>query len=66
MTRRWASTEASTNPKVSSIVDQISQLTLLETADLVAGLKVCSPTSACPAARIEVGTSTDVLLYRQN
>ena len=42
-TRRWASTEtaASGNPKISGIVDQISQLTLLETADLVASLKVC-------------------------
>ncbi|PSS12666.1 hypothetical protein M430DRAFT_68869 [Amorphotheca resinae ATCC 22711] len=37
--KRWASTEAPTNPKVSGIVDQISQLTLLETADLVASLK---------------------------
>ncbi|ESZ93229.1 50S ribosomal protein L12 [Sclerotinia borealis F-4128] len=37
---RWASTEAaSANPKISGIVDQISQLTLLETADLVASLK---------------------------
>ncbi|KAF7901357.1 hypothetical protein EAF00_003578 [Botryotinia globosa] len=37
---RWASTEAaSANPKVSGIVDLISQLTLLETADLVASLK---------------------------
>ncbi|KAH8805648.1 ribosomal protein L7/L12 C-terminal domain-containing protein [Xylogone sp. PMI_703] len=35
---RWASTET-TNPKISGIVDQISQLTLLETADLVASLK---------------------------
>lgn len=34
---RWQSTE---NAKVSGIVDQISQLTLLETADLVASLKV--------------------------
>ncbi|KAL3419301.1 hypothetical protein PVAG01_09523 [Phlyctema vagabunda] len=34
--RRWASTESS---KVAGIVDQISQLTLLETADLVASLK---------------------------
>ncbi|KAL2164659.1 hypothetical protein VTH06DRAFT_3876 [Thermothelomyces fergusii] len=43
MTRRYNSTEAasspSTNPKISAIVDQISQLTLLETADLVASLK---------------------------
>lgn len=40
--RRWQSTEAaaSTNPKIATIVDQISQLTLLETADLVASLKV--------------------------
>jgi large subunit ribosomal protein L7/L12 len=28
------------NPKIAGIVDQISQLTLLETADLVASLKV--------------------------
>jgi len=38
-TRRWASTDATTNPKVAGIVDQISQLTLLETADLVSSLK---------------------------
>ncbi|KAK7892994.1 54S ribosomal protein L12, mitochondrial [Exophiala xenobiotica] len=40
--RRWQSTEAAaapTDPKISAIVDQISQLTLLETADLVASLK---------------------------
>ncbi|TVY82547.1 54S ribosomal protein L12, partial [Lachnellula suecica] len=38
--RRWASTEATvSNPKISGIVDQISQLTLLETADLVSSLK---------------------------
>ncbi|TVY40599.1 54S ribosomal protein L12, mitochondrial [Lachnellula occidentalis] len=38
--RRWASSEATvSNPKVSGIVDQISQLTLLETADLVSSLK---------------------------
>ncbi|KAI9742559.1 MAG: hypothetical protein M1818_003699 [Claussenomyces sp. TS43310] len=38
--RRLASTDASPeNPKVVGIVDQISQLTLLETADLVASLK---------------------------
>ncbi|KAK8201933.1 54S ribosomal protein L12, mitochondrial [Zalaria obscura] len=38
---RWQSTEAATasNPKVAQIVDQISQLTLLETADLVSTLK---------------------------
>ncbi|KAH8671890.1 54S ribosomal protein L12 [Tricladium varicosporioides] len=36
MTRRWASTESA---KITGIVDQISQLTLLETADLVATLK---------------------------
>jgi large subunit ribosomal protein L7/L12 len=45
--RRWQSTEAAapTNPKIATIVDQISQLTLLETADLVSTLKVrLSPT----------------------
>lgn len=36
-----AATAAPTNPKITGIVDQISQLTLLETADLVASLKVC-------------------------
>ncbi|KAJ9639423.1 54S ribosomal protein L12, mitochondrial [Coniosporium tulheliwenetii] len=36
--RRWQST-APSNPKIASIVDQISQLTLLETADLVSTLK---------------------------
>ena len=41
--RRWESTASaplSTNPKISTIVEQISQLTLLETADLVSNLKV--------------------------
>ncbi|KAL8762660.1 MAG: hypothetical protein Q9184_001367 [Pyrenodesmia sp. 2 TL-2023] len=40
--RRHESTTAapsSSNPKIASIVDQISQLTLLETADLVSNLK---------------------------
>ncbi|KAL2870808.1 mitochondrial 54S ribosomal protein bL12m [Aspergillus lucknowensis] len=40
--RRWQSTEAAAaaaNPKITQIVDQISQLNLLETADLVASLK---------------------------
>jgi large subunit ribosomal protein L7/L12 len=38
--RRHNSTEAAaTNPKIVTIVDQISQLTLLETADLVSSLK---------------------------
>jgi hypothetical protein len=41
--RRWNSTEAATNPKISTIVDQISQLTLLETADLVSTLKARRP-----------------------
>nr|OOF98280.1 hypothetical protein ASPCADRAFT_205533 [Aspergillus carbonarius ITEM 5010] len=42
ISRRWQSTEAPAapaNPKITQIVDQISQLTLLETADLVASLK---------------------------
>lgn len=42
--RRWESTDAAaaapTSPKITQIVDQISQLTLLETADLVSTLKV--------------------------
>ncbi|GAB0131757.1 hypothetical protein EsDP_00000216 [Epichloe bromicola] len=38
--RRFNSTEAAaTNPKIADIVDQISKLTLLETADLVSSLK---------------------------
>ncbi|KAL8774260.1 MAG: hypothetical protein Q9209_001011 [Squamulea sp. 1 TL-2023] len=38
--RRHESTTATpTNPKIATIVDQISQLTLLETADLVSNLK---------------------------
>ncbi|KAJ5661733.1 uncharacterized protein N7477_009349 [Penicillium maclennaniae] len=41
--RRWESTEAAaaapSNPKIAQIVDQISTLTLLETADLVSSLK---------------------------
>lgn len=43
ITRRYQSTEAASapsNPKIGAIVDQISQLTLLETADLVTSLKV--------------------------
>jgi len=41
--RRWQTTAVPSSPKVSGIVDQISQLTLLETADLVASLKVRFP-----------------------
>lgn len=42
-TRRYNSTDAApTNPKIAEIVNQISQLTLLETADLVSSLKVRS------------------------
>ncbi|RYP85296.1 hypothetical protein DL769_001027 [Monosporascus sp. CRB-8-3] len=37
--RRHTSTEAPTDPKIAGIVDQISRLTLLETADLVSSLK---------------------------
>ncbi|RSL65676.1 hypothetical protein CEP54_004171 [Fusarium duplospermum] len=63
--RRWNSTEAApSNPKIEAIVDQISQLTLLETADLVSGLKTklnipdmpiggfaaAAPAAAAPAA----------------
>jgi len=42
--RRNNSTEA-VNPRIVGIVDQISQLTLLETADLVSSLKVGGPGS---------------------
>lgn len=46
--RRYNSTEAeAVNPKIADIVDQISKLTLLETADLVSSLKV----NRCPPKR---------------
>jgi hypothetical protein len=38
--KRWNSTAAPTDPKIASIVDQISGLTLLQTAELVSSLKV--------------------------
>ena len=57
--RRWESSEAAapTNPKITQIVDQISQLTLLETADLVSSLKVRGilndlPTDASAACQL--------------
>ncbi|KAK5990071.1 Mitochondrial-nucleoid protein 1 [Cladobotryum mycophilum] len=67
-TRRYNSTEAApTNPRIAQIVDQISQLTLLETADLVSSLKsklnipdmpiggfAAAPAAAAPAAAEEV------------
>ena len=40
--RHESTTTAPPNPKITNIVDQISQLTLLETADLVSNLKVRS------------------------
>jgi hypothetical protein len=55
--RRWNSTEADaavapTNPKIATIVDQVSQLTLLETADLVSALKVrCTHTGTAAEDR---------------
>ncbi|KAG0640631.1 putative 54S ribosomal protein L12 [Tuber brumale] len=39
LARRWNTTAATTDPKISGIVDQISGLTLMETADLVSHLK---------------------------
>ncbi|KAI1330313.1 54S ribosomal protein L12 [Xylariaceae sp. FL0255] len=65
--RRHNSTEAApVNPKIAGIVDQISQLTLLETADLVSSLKsklnipdlpvggfAAAPAAAAPAAAEE-------------
>ncbi|KAI3392206.1 hypothetical protein diail_6067 [Diaporthe ilicicola] len=65
ISRRYQSTEAAapTDPKIAGIVDQISQLTLLETADLVTSLKsrlnipdlpvggfAAAPAAAAPAA----------------
>ncbi|EXJ64168.1 50S ribosomal protein L7/L12 [Cladophialophora yegresii CBS 114405] len=62
--RRWQSTDASaalTNPKIAGIVDQISQLTLLETADLVASLKsrlnIPDMAFAAPAAASGAGAA---------
>jgi len=40
LARRWNTTTATADPKISGIVDQISGLTLMETADLVSLLKV--------------------------
>lgn len=54
MPRRYNSTEAEAapvDPKISAIVDQIGQLTLLETADLVSSLKVSSPVPPFPLTR---------------
>ncbi|KAJ5126117.1 t-complex protein 1 [Penicillium atrosanguineum] len=55
ISRRWESTEAAvaapTNPKIAQIVDQISTLTLLETADLVSSLKVYPPEHPRPPRR---------------
>lgn len=45
--RRHNTTDAAANPKIVGIVDQISQLTLLETADLVSSLKVSSLLVEC-------------------
>lgn len=52
--RRWQSSDAAASaeevavsPKIASIVDQISTLTLLETADLVKSLKVCTVSIGC-------------------
>ncbi|KUI65500.1 54S ribosomal protein L12, mitochondrial [Cytospora mali] len=66
ITRRYQSTDAvaPASPKIAAIVDQISQLTLLETADLVSSLKsrlnipdlpvggfaAAAPAAAAPAA----------------
>ena len=57
MTRRYNSTDAAVSPKISTIVDQISQLTLLETADLVASLKVRTTIAWPGPARVLVPLS---------
>lgn len=57
--RRWQSTDPAalpTNAKIAGIVDQISQLTLLETADLVSTLKV-SPLYHAQQARYRQRTN---------
>jgi hypothetical protein len=51
--RRYQSTDSgAANPKIATIVDQISTLTLLETADLVQSLKVCP--SSTPSSRVGI------------
>ena len=64
--QRWQSTDAAapTNPKIATIVDQISQLTLLETADLVSTLKVWHARSW--EARREGGESRQEEVQRSN
>ncbi|KIX06034.1 ribosomal protein L7/L12 [Rhinocladiella mackenziei CBS 650.93] len=63
--RRWQSTDAAatpSNPKIAGIVDQISQLTLLETADLVTSLKsrlnIPDMAFAAPAAAPSAAAAT--------
>ncbi|KAI5247696.1 ClpS-like protein [Aureobasidium subglaciale] len=62
LTRRWQSTDAeaatSTNPKISAIVDQIGQLTLLETADLVSSLKTRLNIPDLPVGGFAAGPAT--------
>ncbi|XTI89336.1 ClpS-like protein [Cenococcum geophilum] len=55
--RRWQTTDAASpsNPKIATIVDQISQLTLLETADLVSSLKVSLNIPDMPIGGFSVG-----------
>jgi large subunit ribosomal protein L7/L12 len=47
--RRWNSTSAvaAADPKIADIVDKISGLTLLQTADLVSALKVSALQCPC-------------------
>ncbi|KAL8998647.1 MAG: hypothetical protein Q9169_002307 [Polycauliona sp. 2 TL-2023] len=52
-----ASTTAPTNPKIATIVDQISQLTLLETADLVSSLKSTLSIPDLPLGGFSAGPS---------
>ncbi|GLA24994.1 hypothetical protein AnigIFM63604_009927 [Aspergillus niger] len=63
LSRRWQSTEAEAaaaapaNPKITQIVDQISQLTLLETADLVSTLKTRLNIPDLPVGGFAVGAA---------
>ncbi|KAI6245174.1 54S ribosomal protein L12, mitochondrial [Erysiphe necator] len=58
--RRHNTTNATTNPKISVIVDQISQLTLLETADLVSTLKSRLNIPDIPMGGISVAAGSNI------
>lgn len=76
--QRRHETTATSNPKIDPIVDQISQLTLLETADLISSLKtrlnipdlpfggfVAGAGGAAPAAAAEAAEEEEVAPAKQ-